>query len=48
MIVIIQNFLERPAIDHGLIALEARTLFSFKRFDGNRTFVQQQQPFSNI
>src|SRR5262249_13273874 len=36
MIVIIQNLLERPAINHSLIALEACALFSFKCLDGDR------------
>ena len=37
MIVVIEHFLERTTIDHGLIALETLALFSFERFDRNRT-----------
>src|SRR5437667_9355552 len=37
MIVVVENFLERPTINHRLIALEACALFAFERFDGDRT-----------
>src|SRR6266700_425893 len=35
MIVVIENFSERTAINHRLITLETFTLFSFERFDCN-------------
>src|SRR6266576_2751781 len=35
MIVVIENFSERTAINHRLITLETFTLFSFERFDRN-------------
>ena len=36
MIVIIQHFAKRSAINHRLVTLEARTLFAFEGFDRDR------------
>ena len=35
MIVVVEHFLERAAIDHGLVSLETVALLSFERLDGN-------------
>jgi len=37
MIVVIEHFLERAAVDHGLIAFEAFALLSLERFDRHGT-----------
>src|SRR6516225_1217351 len=37
MSVVIEHFLERAAINHGLVSLEAVPLFSLERFDCYRT-----------
>ena len=37
MIVVIEHFFERPAINHGLIPLETIALFSFERLDCDGT-----------
>src|SRR4029077_20840385 len=37
MIIVIEHFLERAAIDHGLIPFKAFALLSFERLDRDRT-----------
>src|SRR5436190_11103712 len=37
VIVVIEHFFERPAINHGLIPLETIALFSFERLNRDRT-----------
>src|SRR5439155_20258700 len=36
VIVVVEYFVEWPAINHGLVALETFALFSFERFDRDR------------
>ena len=37
MTIVVEYFLERPAINHGLVSLVTFALFSFERLDRERT-----------